>query len=211
MAATYIQVTLADFEAQFNLPRKDDPHTRAFELVRPPEAEAYYLCKLREEACGVLYLKVLTSIRGDRQAARNVGEDAIRCCLYWKDEQGWEAGLGSAARVYRSGGEGKTARDVVARALKRARELAGNSRLPRCPRCARPMVKRESKHGEFWGCIGWGDKRARCGGVRQVLPVPVKASQAEAPPVKGNHWPLKPSRRECQAEGEAREMEGGQR
>lgn len=169
MAASYIQVTLEDFEKQFSMPRKDDPATRAFQLFRPREAEAYYLCKLREEPTGVLYLKLLTSVGGDRQQARGVGEDAIRCCLYWKDEQGWEAGLGKGSRVYRSGGEGKTAKDVVARALSRAREVAGNARMPRCPRCARPMALRDGKYGEFWGCVGFGEKRAKCAGVRQVI------------------------------------------
>jgi len=158
MAAQYIRPTLTDFEAQFSMPNKKEPNKRAFELVRPSGAEAYYLCILKSGDAGTLCLKVLTSVAADHASARACGEDAIRVCLYWQDAQGWEKPLGKGKRVNRCGGKGSTAADVVLRALERAREVAGcRGTLPSCPKCGRPMVVRVAKNSgkPFYGCVGF--------------------------------------------------------
>jgi len=35
---------------------------------------------------------------------------------------------------------------------------------PACPKCGKPMRKRKSAKGEFWGCMGYPD----CKGTRDV-------------------------------------------
>src|SRR3989304_108420 len=171
MAATFIQVGLADFERVFSMPRKDDPSRRAFELVRPPGSEAYYLCKLRTNEHGTLCVKVLTSVAADHASARDCGEDAIRACLYWQGKEGWEKGLGIAKRVNRSGGADRTAADVVLRALERAREVVEcRGSFPACPQCGRPMVERKSARGAFHGCVAYPD----CRGTRNIPLTPQK-------------------------------------
>lgn len=160
MAAQYIRPTLADFEAQFNMPAKNNPNQRAFELVRPSGSEAYYLCKLKSGSAGTLCLKVLTSVAAEHVSARGCGEDAIRVVLYWQDAEGWEKPLGKGRRVNRCGGAGSTAADVVSRALERAREVAKcRGTLPACPDCGRPMVVRVAKNTgkPFYGCIGFAE------------------------------------------------------
>lgn len=42
---------------------------------------------------------------------------------------------------------------------KQPKDLSNN---PRCPRCNRPMVLRDGKFGEFWGCTGWSSKENPC-------------------------------------------------
>jgi hypothetical protein len=158
MAAQYIRPTIADFEAQFSMPSRQDPDKRAFELVRPHGSEAYYLCRLKAGEAGTLCLKVLTSVAAEHASARGCGEDAIRVALYWQDANGWEKPLGKGKRVNRCGGAGKTAADVVGRALERAREVAqSRGKLPVCGRCGRPMVVRVAKSTgkPFYGCIGF--------------------------------------------------------
>lgn len=167
MAAEYIQVTLDDFEEQFNVPHKKDPSKRAFDLFRPEGQEAYYLCKLSESKTGTLYLKVFTSIRSDRRKARAVGQDAIRIVLAWQDKDGWFKCLHKGKRVFRSGGKGATAHTVVKRTIDRAREVAlgvfTSNELKECPKCSRPMVIRKGYNGEFYGCIGYAkDKTCTC-------------------------------------------------
>ena len=160
MAAQYIQPTLADFEKVFGaIEHKKIPGKKAFELIRPETTEAYYLCVIRENNAGKLCVKVLTSVGAKHTGARAVGEDAIRCCLYWQDAEGWEKGLGIEKRVNRAGGKGSTANDIVLRALERARDVAqSRGNLPACPECGRPMVLRTAKNSgnQFYGCIGYG-------------------------------------------------------
>ena len=169
MAATFIQVNLQDFERHFSMPHKKHPSQRAFELVQPVGEEAYYLCQLRSSKAGTLYVKVLTTVKTGQSQARDVGRDAIRCYLLWKDTEGWSTCVGKTNRTYRSGGRGATANDVVLRALDKAREVAKSVvRLPNCPICGRPMVERKSKTGPFLGCCGF--RNIGCKGSRQIGP-----------------------------------------
>lgn len=158
MAATYIQPTLADFEEVFGSIEHKQTKGRAFELVRPGDSEAFYLCTIKKNDRGELALKVFTSIAPAASKARECGEDAIRCALVWIDREGWVKALGKGSRVNRSGGRGSTARDVVERALVRAREVARcRGKLPSCPDCGRPMVVRVTRktNKPFYGCIAW--------------------------------------------------------
>lgn len=168
MAAQFIPVTLEDFEKQFNIPSKKNPDERAFNLIRPQGSEAYYECLLRETNTGKLTLKVYTSIRSDRNKARDVGEDAIRLVVLWTDNLGWSKPIGEKPkRIYRSGGINSTAYDVVGRAFKRSREIAVEAMGIIICSCGRPMMIRKSKSGsEFLGCIGFA--KNVCKGTRNI-------------------------------------------
>jgi hypothetical protein len=166
--AHFIQVTLDDFEEQFSMPSKKDPSRRAFNLTRPNDSEAFYTCVLDERQQGRMVIKLLTTIRGDRVKARGCGEDAIRCFMVWEDIEGWTSVIGRTNRTYRSGGKDATAADVVARALKKARDVA-KEKVPACPDCGRPMLLRKVKEGDragqtFWGCCAF--KEERCKGTK---------------------------------------------
>lgn len=165
MAAEYIQVTLDDFEEQFNILSKKEPTKRAFELFRPKGQEAYYVCKLHEAKEGTLLIKVYTSISSDRRKARNVGEDAIRIVLGWEDPDGWFRCIDKGKRVFRSGGKNATAHDVIKRTIDRAREMAKDAigeqhKIKKCKACSRPMVLREGSNGLFYGCLGFAKNKA---------------------------------------------------
>lgn len=168
MAAQFINVSIQDLEAHFGCPRKDNPDVRAFDLIRPDGEEAYYLCKLRETDLGTLYVKVLTSVKSDRNKARGCGEDAIRIFLLWEDKDGWTACVGKTKRVNRAGGQGKTADDVAKRAIDRARDVARSQvQLPWCKKCGRPLVERKVKNGPragrtFLGCSAYA--KTKCSG-----------------------------------------------
>lgn len=164
----FIDVSLDDFEAQFNVPHKRDPNRRAFNLIKPEGMEAYYECTLRESSAGSLVIKVYTSVASDRKKARGVGEDAIRIAVIWNDKEGWTKAIGEKPkRVYRSGSETSTAKDVVERTFNRTKEVASETvGIIICERCGRPMVKREGKNGPFLGCIGFTKKV--CSNTRNI-------------------------------------------
>jgi hypothetical protein len=159
----FIPISIQDFENNgFSNPSKIDNSKRAFELIKPESGEIYYQSILRETFSGKLVIRVYTSVKSGKQAARGVGEDAIRITAVWLDKD-WEAPVfPKSPRVYRSGGEGSTAKDIVDRALNRAREVAKEViKLPLCPKCNRVLIKRESKTGNiFYGCIGF--KKEKC-------------------------------------------------
>ena len=171
MASKFISVSIEDFEAQFNVPNKKKPGERAFFLNSPQGQEAFYACKLKESKAGELWLKVYTSVKSGGTVARSCGDDAIRICMVWQDSNGWQAPVGEKpARVYRAGGKNATAKDVVKRAFDRAKEVAieGVRVAPTCDRCGRPMCLKAGKHGEFWGCVGFGSNRANCFGTKEI-------------------------------------------
>lgn len=153
----FINVSLADFEAQFNVPSKRDPSKRAFELVQPAKSEIYYECVLRQTNMGQLVVRVYTSVAAESQSARGNGQDAIRIVNVWIDNNGWQKPIGEKQkRVNRSGGATSTAYSVVFRAMERAREAAKEAMdFPVCNKCGRIKVPRVSKFGEFFGCIGF--------------------------------------------------------
>lgn len=159
MAATFIPVTLADFERHFSV---KNPKTgkRVFTLVQPEGSEAYYTYTHKSrEGLGKLVLKVLTTLAPGASTVRDVGKDAIRCYLLWQDENGWETCIGKTNRTYRSGGPGSTADDVIKRTMAKCREALRET-FKVCPHCGRPMTLRTVKKGErkgqkFWGCCAF--------------------------------------------------------
>ena len=48
--------------------------------------------------------------------------------------------------------------------MTQARLLARDGKAPDCPECGKPMRKRKSQNGEFWGCSGYPE----CRGSRDV-------------------------------------------
>lgn len=167
MAAQYIPISIEDFEQLFNISSKTNPSERAFNLVHPRASELYYECILRKNSTGKLVLKVYTSIQADKTKARGVGEDAIRIVVLWQDNLGWERSFGDKAkRIYRSGGEGSTAKDVIERTFKRAKEVASEAMKHNICHCGRPMVIRDGKNGKFWSCIGF--MKQACNGTKSI-------------------------------------------
>ena len=45
--------------------------------------------------------------------------------------------------------------------MTQARLEARDGDVPACPDCGKPMRKRKSQTGEFWGCSGYPDCRGR--------------------------------------------------
>ena len=166
MPATYIQPTIDDFEQVFGTAGKNGK--KAFSLHTPKFTEAFYICTIRETSAGRVCVKVLTSIAARRTGARAVGKDAIRASLIWIDNDGWQRGLGKEKRINRCAGKGKTALDIVRRALDRARDVASSrGKLPACKLCNRPMVLRVANKTNkvFYGCFGWQPQDEGCNGT----------------------------------------------
>jgi hypothetical protein len=76
--------------------------------------------------------------------SRGTGKDAIRCCLFVRDDRGQPKIIGSDKRVHRVEGW----RANLALRLDNWRQQLG----PACPNCGRPTVRRKSRRGPFWGC-----------------------------------------------------------
>lgn len=53
---------------------------------------------------------------------------------------------------------------LTAGMLAQRQESLLQDQLPGCPRCAQPMVKRQSQYGEFWGC----SRFPQCWGKRAI-------------------------------------------
>lgn len=97
----------------------------------------------------MLSMRVYTGINPDGNS-REVGKDAIRVELYWRDGE----------EVMRIGGTKRVNRVHNWRANLQSRinhwmEMLG----PRCPKCNRPTVLREPSKGQKWqpfyGCVGF--------------------------------------------------------
>lgn len=169
--AEFVNVFIQDFEGQFGMLDKRDPGRRAFELIRPEGQEAYYRCNLIEKRYGTVFVKVLTSVRSDRNKARGNGEDAIRVFLIWGNVAGWSVCLGRTARVNRVG----TAYRVVERALDRARKVAAQHRdIVWCEYCGNPLVERINKNNgrKYWGCSAY--PHTGCRSTNGIFLIPSK-------------------------------------
>ena len=161
MAATFISVTLEDFARRFKA-------EKGWTLVQLPGKEAFFQYIKVQNAMGSLVVRVYTSVAEGRKTARGCGEDAIRVCTVWLDEAGWDCGVTKERRVNRCGGEGATAADVVDRTVDRVIDTLRKTSIKACPKCGRPMTLRTKRATgmEFWGCVGYGERRANCNGTR---------------------------------------------
>lgn len=112
--------------------------------------------------------------------SRSVGTDAIRVTLFMRAADGKVAMLGGSKRVHRVAGW---------RANLQKRVSSWEESLPdrKCPKCGNPLVIRKGKNGEFYGCTHYPE----CRHTEQVQKYVLSA-------------------KECAAEAEIQEIEGGQ-
>ncbi len=92
-------------------------------------------------------LRIYTGINQNGNSRPN-GEDAIRCTLFWKDGENVRK-IGGNKRVNRV----ENWRTNLQSRIDVCHEMLG----PDCPMCKMPMVLRDGKHGDFWGCSGFPD------------------------------------------------------
>lgn len=116
----------------------------------------------------VYRIVVWSSVHRELKTTRDCGEDAIRVSLV---DVLTDRGVRSS-RVYRT-------KSALLNLRERARELWREvSHGVQCPKCGALMIKRTSKHGEFWGCSRYApDRPYHCDGTRDALPgklAPVK-------------------------------------
>jgi hypothetical protein len=138
--ANYVNVTQQEIE-DFLLPQ-------GFQLVLLDSAHEYVYGK-RVDAHGLpLTLRVFTGITPD--GSRGVGEDAIRCVIFWKNmSDGSVKKVASSKRVHRVAGWRNNLQQ----------RIDSLTIEYQCDKCGAPMVKRKSKRGEFYGCGNYPDCR----------------------------------------------------
>lgn len=102
-----------------------------------------------------LTLRVFTGISPTGNS-RGVGEDAIRCTLFWRRPDKTIVPVGGSKRVHRVVGWRK---NLDARLENFFCDYPGD-----CPVCGAPMVLRKSSHGKFFGCGNYPN----CKGVRNA-------------------------------------------
>jgi len=113
---------------------------------------------VRRGSC-VCSLRVYSGINPNG-ASRDVGKDAIRVTLHWRDAGGVIQKVGGSKRVHRVRGW----RDNLQNRIDKWEEALG----PPCPKCAAPMVQRTvkkdgpNKGKKFWSCVTW--KATKCQG-----------------------------------------------
>jgi hypothetical protein len=111
-----------------------------------------------------LSLRVYSGI--DRSGtSREVGTDAIRVQVFYRDPDGAVTRIGTSKRVHRVKG---WKRNLQSR-IDGWQEALG----PACPKCGAPMVLRKPPKGKTWqpfyGCVRWRPGGAGCDGtVRQA-------------------------------------------
>ena len=99
----------------------------------------------------MMTLRVYTGINPDGDS-RGCGEDAIRCAVFFRKPDGSVRMIGGSKRVHRVKGWKKNLQNR----LDNFAEQLG----PPCPQCESPMVLRDGKRGEFWGCSGYPECKA---------------------------------------------------
>lgn len=92
----------------------------------------------------VLSLRVYTGINPNGQS-REVGTDAMRCNIFWRNAEGDLRKVATSKRVHRVAGWKKNLQD----------RLDGLKIGQKCSECGSPMVLRKSKNGEFYGCASF--------------------------------------------------------
>ena len=112
------------------------------EILIPKTAEAVW-AKRVHQGNYQLSLRVFTGIV--HAASREVGEDAIRVCLFVRNEKGKISLVSGSKRVHRVKGW----RENLQNRLDTWLELFPNEA---CPKCNNLMVPRSGKNGTFLGC-----------------------------------------------------------
>lgn len=97
-----------------------------------------------------LSLRVYTGINPDG-ASRDVGKDAIRVCLFWRNIQGEIKSAGGSKRVHRVNGW---------RFNLQNRLDNWEQDFVTCSACGSPMVERKGHYGYFLGCCNYPNCKA---------------------------------------------------
>lgn len=111
-----------------------------------------------------LSLRVYTGINPSGKS-REVGSDAIRVQVYYRNPEGNVSRIGTSKRVHRVKGWQK---NLQARIDNWEKTLG-----PACPKCGAPMVLRKPPKGKSWrpfyGCVRWRRQGDGCDGtIRQA-------------------------------------------
>jgi hypothetical protein len=138
MPAQYVNVTHDDIAAFLS--------PQGFKKIVVPGAVEIVYGKRVDVEGKMMTLRVYTGINPDGDS-RGCGEDAIRCTVFWRKEDGSVKMIGGSKRVHRVKGWKKNLQNR----LNNFAEQLG----PSCPQCASPMVLRDGKRGEFWGCADY--------------------------------------------------------
>lgn len=103
-----------------------------------------------------LSLRIYTGINPNGKS-RDVGKDAIRVELFFRDDEG---------NVSRAGHGCKRVHRVVnwRKNLQSRLDAWQNMLGPCCDDCKRPMVQRKGSQGKFWGCTAY----PRCKGTKNA-------------------------------------------
>lgn len=99
----------------------------------------------------VMSLRVYTGINPNG-VSRGAGQDAIRVQLYWKYEDN-PVPVGRAINVRRIPTWEKNLNAAIGK---------WSDEFKVCQKCGSPMVIRNGRNGEFWGCVTW--KVTKCSG-----------------------------------------------
>lgn len=142
--ATFTNITQAEME-EFLLPQG------FVQMTLPGTVELVYGKIIRKET--VFSVRIYTGINPDGQS-REVGKDAIRVEIWWKDGDGHIYRVGGSKRVHRVEGWRKN--------LKSRLDTWDEALGPKCGQCGSPMVRHKTKHGRFWGCCTY--KFTQCKG-----------------------------------------------
>ena len=141
--ASYVNITLAEMD-EFLMPQGFSKYSvNALGNVR----EVVYGKRIDVEGL-TLSLRVYTGINLDGNS-RDVGSDAIRCNIFWRNSEGDIRKVASSKRVHRVAG-------WKANLQQRLDSLTIEAR---CDKCSAPMVNRKSKRGEFLGCANFPNCR----------------------------------------------------
>lgn len=139
--ANYVNITQQEIE-EFLLPQ-------GFQKMELPNVKELVYGKRIDQDGLPLCLRVFTGINPDGNS-RTVGEDAMRCYLIWKREDGDTRIIASSKRVHRVKGWRNNLDERIA-TLKPA--------PIKCKHDGAPMVARKGTFGEFYGCANFPECR----------------------------------------------------
>ena len=143
--ATYTNITQADMEEFL--------FAQAFKEMSLPGTVELVYGKIMHKGNDVFSVRVYTGINPSGQS-REVGKDAIRVDVWWRDGEGHIYRVGTSKRVHRVAGWRKN--------LQSRLDIWDQSLGQKCGLCGAPMVKRKTQHGGFWGCCTY--KFTQCKG-----------------------------------------------
>lgn len=100
-------------------------------------------------------LRIFTGINPSGES-REIGKDAIRVQMFWRNPNGIIFPVGVYQRCLRVKNWQKN--------LTKAIEYVATQPIEICPKCKAPMTLRKSGGKMFWGCCTWKD--TKCNGIK---------------------------------------------